>query len=79
MSESDFLSIEASEMKRPKVMLSVLKASENAYEVVRKRHRTKFHNVRNVCVSERHTFGRFNVSDGMVGFDLIFMAANRKA
>jgi 1,2-phenylacetyl-CoA epoxidase PaaB subunit len=55
VSESDFLSIEASEMKRPKVMLSVLKASENAYEVVRKRHRTKFHNVRIVCVSERHT------------------------
>jgi len=57
-------------LKRPKV-------SGIASETVRNTPRTKSERVRNVCVSERHTFGRFNVSD--VGFDLIFMAANRKA
>ena len=51
--------------------------SENASWIVRNGSRTKSERVRNVCVSERHTFGRFNVSD--VGFDLILMAGNRKA
>jgi hypothetical protein len=44
-------------LKRPKV-------SGIASETVRNTPRTKSERVRNVCVSERHTFGRFNVSDG---------------
>jgi hypothetical protein len=43
-------------LKRPKV-------SGIASETVRNTPRTKSERVRNVCVSERHTFGRFNVSD----------------